>query len=689
MISTTSRQAAPNTATSPHGEGRTKSASRIATIRLMPGSMLPGRMAPSLRRLVLSQIALGDPAVSADGGNAAYTRRIAQPGGYRRHVWVAPLDGGRPRALTAGDVRDSSPQFAGDRVLFLRGEQVWAVPLAGGDPERLTALPHGISAFTPAPDGGRLALAAAAPEPRFAVGPLTVGSEPLARAITRVDWRYDGDGYVDRNTHLYVQTARAGARPRRLTRGDWRLESFAWSPDGRRIAYCADPSERSDLDSAPAVFVVPAGGGEPQELARLAGSCSFVSWSPDGGHVAFLGIDEAGEPFGCEDSLWIVPAGGGAPRDLVPGRHLHLHLTLASDLLDWEVGAGDTLAWDGSDALLCPLTIARQSALWRFPLEGEPGAVCEPHIHGYASGGGRLVTLRAAATGGVELHAEWERAAPRRLTRDGVAWQRHLRGVAHEQVAIPGPAGPIHATLAAPRGAGRRPLPLVLSVIGGPGASWGPELWLPDVALATAGTRVLMPDPRGSASYGRAWLEAIRGAWGGADADDQLACADWAVGEGLADPARLGITGLSYGGFMTNWLVSQSDRFRAAVSINGVANQISAAANCDQGALWTTRLGWRRPPADHERLWQQSPLAHAQSITTPLLMLQGEADLRCPPADNEQLFVALRALDRTVEYVLYPEESHLMQSVGRPDRRIDMLERSERWFRAHGVLDPA
>ncbi len=662
-------------------------------IRLMPGSMLPARMAPSLRRLVLAQVALGDPAVGADGGHALYTRRIARPDGYRRHVWTAPLDGGRPRPLTGGDVRDSAPRLTpdGSRVLFLRDEQVWALPLAGGEPEALTALPHGVGSFALAPDGRRLALAAAAPETRFAVGRLTAGSEPLARVITRTDWRLDGDGIIDRATHLYVQDARPGARARRLTRGAWSVASFAWSPDGTRIAFCADPRERADLAAAPSVHVVPARGGAPQELARLAGSCSAVAWSPDGAHVAFLGIDEAGEPYGCEDSLWIVPAGGGSPRDLAPGRHLHLRLTLASDLVDWEVGAGDVLVWDGADAVIAPLTQARQTSLWRFPLDGEPAQVagCEPHIHGYACGGGRTVTLRAAGAGVVELHLEHAKAGPRRLTRDGAAWERHLSGVAWEQVVIPGPAGPVRATLAAPRGAGRRVLPLVLSVIGGPGASWGPEPWLPDIALAGAGTRMLMPDPRGSASYGRAWLEAIRGAWGGADADDQLACVDWAVGEGFADAGRLGVTGLSYGGFMTNWLVGRSDRFRAAVSVNGVSNQVSAAANCDQGALWTPRLGWGRPPADCERLWQQSPLAHADRITTPLLLLQGEADLRCPPADNEQLFVALRALGRPVEYVLYPEESHLMQSTGRPDRRVDMLERTERWFRAHGVLDPA
>jgi dipeptidyl aminopeptidase/acylaminoacyl peptidase len=661
-------------------------------IRLMPGSMLPRRMPPSSRTLVLGQIALGDPSVAADGRHVVYTRRLARRDGYRRHLWIARLAGGRARALTSGDVRDSSPSIdvAGERVLFLRDDQVWQIPLSGGEPEVVTALAHGVSGFRVTPDGRRLALSAAVPEARFAVGALVSGTPPLARVLTRVDWRHDGDGIVDRHTHLYVQPARPGARPRRLTHGDWSVESFAWSPDGRQIAFSADRGERADVDAAPAVYAVAARGGEPVELARLAGSCGGVSWSPDGAHVAFLGIDEAGEPYGCEESLWVVPAAGGAARDLAPGRHLHLWLTLASDLVDWEVGTGGHLAWDGAGAVVCPLTAKGQSALWCFPLDGDPAPAPggEAHIHGSALGGGRLVTLRAAESGVVELYAEDSGGPPRRLTRDGAAWGRALSGVAHEQVSIPGPAGPIRATLAAPRGAGRKALPLVLSIIGGPGGSWGPEPWLPDWALTAAGTRMLMPDPRGSASYGRAWLEAIRGDWGGADAEDQLACVDWAVGEGHADPARLGVTGLSYGGFMTHWLISQDDRFRAAVAANGVSNQISSVGNCDQGPLWTPRLGWGRPPADSERLWQQSPLAHADRITTPLLMLQGEADLRCPAADNEQLFAALRALGKPVEYVLYPEESHLMQAIGRPDRRIDMLERSERWFRSHGVLPP-
>ncbi|HEY3614902.1 MAG TPA: LpqB family beta-propeller domain-containing protein, partial [Gaiellales bacterium] len=153
-------------------------------------------MPPSPRTLVLAQIALGDPSVAPDGSHAVYTRRAARRDGYRRHVWVVPLDGGRARALTSGDVRDSGPRFdpPGGRVLFLRDDQVWAVPLAGGEPRVLTALAHGVAAFRLSADGTRLALAAAVPETRFAVGVLTGDTPPLARVVTRVDWRLDGSG---------------------------------------------------------------------------------------------------------------------------------------------------------------------------------------------------------------------------------------------------------------------------------------------------------------------------------------------------------------------------------------------------------------------------------------------------------------------------------------------------------------
>jgi dipeptidyl aminopeptidase/acylaminoacyl peptidase len=205
------------------------------------------------------------------------------------------------------------------------------------------------------------------------------------------------------------------------------------------------------------------------------------------------------------------------------------------------------------------------------------------------------------------------------------------------------------------------------------------------ILLTARGYRVILPNIRGSATYGGDWIEPQLGDWGGVDAADVHAAVDHVIQLGLVDPDRLGVLGLSYGGFMVNWLVGTTDRFAAAVSENGVTNQISGWANSDSGPEYdrAALMGDPLSAEGVERLWRQSPLRNVASIRTSLLMLQAEADLRCPPQDNEQLFIALRHLGRTVEYVLYPEESHVFSSSGRPDRRIDRMTRMLDWFDRH------
>jgi dipeptidyl aminopeptidase/acylaminoacyl peptidase len=200
--------------------------------------------------------------------------------------------------------------------------------------------------------------------------------------------------------------------------------------------------------------------------------------------------------------------------------------------------------------------------------------------------------------------------------------------------------------------------------------------------LAGHGYRVVMPNHRGSATFGSPWADALRGHWGQVDADDVHAALDDVIARGLADPDRIGVMGLSYGGFLTEWLISVSDRFRAGVAENGVSNQVSAWANSYFGVHYSRRwkLGDPLSRAGMLRLWRASPLANVARIHTPLLILQAEEDLICPASDNEQLFVALRALGRETELILYPEEHHEMKSEGRPDRRIDRMERTLAWF---------
>ena len=250
------------------------------------------------------------------------------------------------------------------------------------------------------------------------------------------------------------------------------------------------------------------------------------------------------------------------------------------------------------------------------------------------------------------------------------------------EVEAPGKGGPIHTWIASPAGAADAPLPTIVNIHGGPLGAWAPAPSIEVTLLCSRGYRVILPNIRGSTSYGADWIRPHMGNWGGPDAEDVHSAVDHAIALGLADPDRLGALGLSYGGFMVNWLVGTTDRFRAGVSTAGVTNQVSAWADGDAGVEFNraSLLGAPLDPESVARLWRQSPLSNVANVRTPLLMLQGEADLRCMPEDNVQLFTALRVLGRTVEYVLYPEESHVYFTSGRPDRRIDHMTRMLDWF---------
>jgi len=281
--------------------------------------------------------------------------------------------------------------------------------------------------------------------------------------------------------------------------------------------------------------------------------------------------------------------------------------------------------------------------------------------------------------------------APRVRTALGSRWASTIPWPVMTAFEAPGSGGPIEVRVASPGepvGAVRGPvgpLPTIVDVHGGPLGAWAPAPSIEVVLLCAAGYRVLLPNIRGSATYGREWIRPQLGDWGGVDAADVHAAVDAAIVRGLADPDRLGVLGLSYGGFMVNWLVGTTERFRAAVSENGVANQVAAWANSDTGVAYnrTALLGAPLDRTGVEGLWRQSPLANVAAVRTPLLMLQAEADQRCPVADTEQLFIALRVLGREVEYVLYPDEHHVYQASGRPDRRIDRMRRMLDWFDHH------
>src|SRR5215210_3021698 len=681
--------------------------------------MPPRPMVPDdIRR----QVVLEEHDLAPEASFAVVVRRFVYRNGYASHLWVVALDDERggptaPRQLTSGAVRDTRPRVSPDgrRVAFLRRDV-----LRLGRPGRLMVADvsgrrrpadagggrTGVAEHEWSPTGDRLAFTAEVDAPRFIVGRRAKNGEPLARVIRRIDWRYDDTGHVDRWEHLFVVAAGRRARPVQLTDGDHRVEGIAWRPDGQAIAFSADRGADADLTPRTTIWSIGANGTappEPTEVLALAGWANAPAWSPDGRHIAAVGIDEARPLDDVSPGLFVGPADGSRPPvALAPQMDRPVGDWVNTDLEGWMTAARFGPHWVTPDAIVATVSDRGRSHPWLFPVDaesGRPAAAPRAMARGditcrslaVAAPDGRLVATFIGTQGSraMELMSAVDDGAtapePRARTTLGSAWQRRVIVPEMRAVEAPGRQGTIETWIASPPGAGDSPLPTIVDVHGGPLGAWAPAPAIEAHLLVARGYRVVLPNIRGSATYGRDWIRPQLGDWGGVDAADVHAAVDHVVDLGLADPNRLGVLGLSYGGFMVHWLIGTSHRFRAAVSENGVANQVSAWANSD-AAVENNRSSLLGDPLSEEgmrRLWRQSPLAPVADIRTPLLMFQGEADRRCPAADNEQLFVALRVLRREVEYVLYPEEFHTFAVTGRPDRRIDRMTRMLDWFDRH------
>jgi dipeptidyl aminopeptidase/acylaminoacyl peptidase len=687
-------------------------------------------------RILRRQAVLEEHDPLPGGGGAVVVRRFVHAETYRSHLYLVDFRPSRPPLpLTTGTVRDTSPRVSPDgrRLAFLRSfpdqpdrpTAVMVAALDGGEPWTLWVPEHGVTELAWSPDGSRLALVAAGATARSIIGPEAKGRAVTARRITRADWRSDEVGHRDRWNQAWVIAARRGARPRQLTHGEADVKGIAWAPDGRSIAYAGDPRPDADIRPRPSIWVVPAAGGEPREAIRLAGYAGSPAFSPDGRWLACIGVDVADPIDDEQPGLFLAPAARGAGVDayasvgsgtvagtdrggadpdaaapppataLAPNLDRPIGAFNDTDLNGWMASARPGPCWDGPSSLVALVSEAGRVRPWRFPVDpatGRPAEAPQRLVDGDIAAwtlgvAGGVVSVVATVDDRpmelLTLERGNSRAALRARTSLGGAWRRRLPWPEMRRVLAPGAGGPIETWIASPAGAGEAALPTVVNIHGGPLGGWSPAPSTENVLLAAHGYRVILPNIRGSAGYGRAWIRPQLGNWGGVDAADVLAVVDHVVGLGIADPGRLGVLGLSYGGFLVNWLVGATPgRFAAAVSENGVSNQLNDWANSDSGPEYD-RMALLGDPFSEEgvaKLWRQSPLRLVARIQTPLLMLQGEADLRCPAADNEQLFVALRHLGREVEYVLYPESWHTFAITGRIDRRIDRNERVLAWF---------
>jgi dipeptidyl aminopeptidase/acylaminoacyl peptidase len=632
------------------------------------------------RQVLLQQVAL-----SPDGAWAAYGRRTVEKDEYRTRLWRVPLERGRPEQLTSAAANDLRPEFSpdGESLAFVsdRSErfQPWILPLGGGEPRRAAELDGQVAAAGWSPTGRALLLLSPSGENRFLVGS---DEKPVARRIRDLTWRLDGYGLRDQFTSAWTVPARGG-RARRVTEPSYEVTDAAWLPDGRRIAFLADRGPDAGVIEFPQAHSVSARGGRPRQIARLGGYTVSLACSP-AGRIALVGVDRA-DPVGWEQTnLFVVE--GNRTRQLGADLDRPIGNATFADTLDYGETLQPRAQWLDEETLIALVSDRGGSRPYRFPLDGpaqplldDPELVCS----GLAVGAGRVVVIAAEPGRAGEL-CEVVHGRLRPLTRHGSRWLAPHR-IEPERISVRRRGHPAIDAWFLPAKGRRRRAPLVLKIHGGPHSAYGPVPFTETLALAHAGFNVLYGNPQGSAGYGEEFAHALTGKWGELDSPEQLAAVDWAVREGLADRDRVGVLGLSYGGFMVNWLLGHHPgRFAAAVAENPVTDLVSHFGTCDY-ATWIgpTAVGARFPHEDPVGYRDGSPSTLIHRNKAPLLLLQSEADLRCPADQAEIVFGILRGLGREVEYVRYPDEFHLLVATGRPDRRVDRLERIVDWFERH------
>ncbi len=622
----------------------------------------------------------------------------------RAQIWVAETSGGRGEVVTEGS-RDRAPEWSPDgrhlAYLSKRGQsdQIFLLDpdLPPGRP--LTAVEDGVLSFRWSPDGRRLAFAARVPsqpdlvvdDPRPPEGP-ALRRPPVARVVRGFDWRFNGAGFFDgRRVHLFVIDVDRGAtvlpQPRQITRGGWDVEGYDWSPPGDAFVITADAVPGADLRRARDVSIVALETGVP-EPAVSGLAASGPRWSPDGRHVAFMAPRDLAA--GHYQRVWLtdVASGAGAaePRCLTAGFDVQVGGSVIGDL--WLRG-GPGLRWAADGSRIFFLGSSRGATnVYSVDLEGEVRVELAPAhraIFDFDVAPGLLAfgAGNAVEAGDVYL-SDLERPVERQVT-DLNPWLRERSLVSpQEQTFTAGDGLELQGWLLRPPGASEaRPAPLVLEVHGGPNGMYGWTFMHEFQLLCAAGIGVLYLNPRGSDGYGEDFMHRVVQDWGGGDAEDLLLALDQATArERWVDQARLGVAGGSYGGYMTNWLIGHTNRFRAAVSMRSICNLVSEYTQHDIVTWGQEQLGPIEWP-DPDTLWRRSPIRYVRDMETPLLLLHGESDLRCAISQAEELFGALHLLGKEVELVRFPGESHDLSRNGRPDRRVERLHRIVGWFESH------
>jgi dipeptidyl aminopeptidase/acylaminoacyl peptidase len=618
----------------------------------------------------------GDPQISPDGKSVAYTVTTINPKTNRRvtRIWtIAETGAPEARPFTEEGASSSSPRWSpdGKALAFLSAgpggaagskTQIWVMARTGGAARQASKLENGASSFEWSPDGTRFVC-------------LTRTGPPASKTsdvkhYTRANYKFNDTGWFDgKRSHVAVVDAATG-EAKQITNGDdWNDLDPHWSPDGTKIAFVSNRTGKEfDFDHNSDVWTIPAGGGALTKISDHAGPDRSPRWSPDGKWIAFLGsVDEEDAPI-----VYLAPAGGGASRAVSKG---------------FDQMVADLQWGDGGKALYFTSGVKSRTNIYR--IDAASGKVEQ-----MSQWNGNVHALSMAPNGAmVHLANDFEHLDDVYVPRleDGKATQlthlnKELWGqleMAHvERVPYKGEDGlDIEGFLVKPVGwqPGKK-YPMVLSIHGGPAGMYGVDWFHEFQVYAGYGWAVFFCNPRGSTGYGNKFQRAVAGEWGGKAYTDIMRGVDEALRQNpWIDAERLGVTGGSYGGFMTNWIVTQTNRFKAAVTLRSIANFVSDDGTRD-GAYGHARDFGGDIFQNFDAYWKYSPVRYAGKVKTPTLVLHSENDFRVPFEQGEQWFRALQHYGVTSEFVLFPRENHNLTRTGEPKHLVESLKWQVYWF---------
>ena len=652
---------------------------------------MPSPIAPDM---IYELTGVSDPSLSPDGAHLAFVRSRVDREAMesRSQIMMMSPPGADAAPFTGGD-RDAGPRFAPDgrTLAFLRSDdaktrQIWLIPVSGGESQKLTTALGGVHEFAWSPDARHLVFVSDVDPDRPPKGH-DPAKDPRVRVVRRIRYRADTVGWRgDAFRHLFIVDALTG-ETRQMTDGEGDHSSPRWSPDGSSVAFVSDRARDRDLVPHTDAYVVAAGGGTPECWSQGLSSVDAVTWSPDGSRLAVTGSDDDVVGAGWQGWVFVLePA--KAP------------LRLTDDSIKPSAGYAPLIpppeiTWTEDGRIVFLADCRGESYVYEVEVDGgTPQRV--------AGGGSQLsgatfdgksryavaVSVPPTSSGHLRLF-DIPQGSQRALTDYNAGYFEEHPSATLEKFTVSRAGVKIESRLLFPPGfESTRQYPLIVDIHGGPHGAFYDAFNQVQQVLATHGYIVLGVNPRGSSTYGADFLKAVMRDWGGEDYLDILAALDEVSSRPYVDTGRLGVTGYSYGGFMSSWIIGHDTRFRAAVVGAPCINLSSMYGTSDIGVTFG-ELQWGGTRVDAlDAFLERSPLTYAPNVETPVLLLHGEDDARCPIEQSEQYFVTLKRLGKEVEFVRFPGSSHSLLRSGHPRMREEYLARCLAWFDTHLVATP-